>query len=53
MFSKWVHGSTLTEIPEIFSCVELCNRLGMDVISTSSVVAFILELFEKGMHQRI
>jgi aldehyde:ferredoxin oxidoreductase len=39
----------LTEVPEIFSCVELCNRLGMDVISTSSVVAFILELFEKGM----
>jgi len=39
----------LTEVPEIFYCVELCNRLGMDVISTSAVVAFILELFEKGM----
>jgi aldehyde:ferredoxin oxidoreductase len=39
----------LSEIPEIFHCVELCNRFGMDVISTSSVVAFILELFEKGM----
>jgi aldehyde:ferredoxin oxidoreductase len=39
----------LTEVPEIFFCVELCNRLGMDVISTSAVVAFILELFEKGM----
>lgn len=39
----------LSEVPEIFHCVELCNRLGMDVISTSSVVAYILELFEKGM----
>lgn len=39
----------LSEIPEIFSAVELCNRLGMDVISTSSVVAFLMELFEKGM----
>jgi aldehyde:ferredoxin oxidoreductase len=39
----------LADIPEIFYCVELCNRLGMDVISTSSVLAFILELFEKGM----
>lgn len=39
----------LSDVPEIFYCVELCNRLGMDVISTSSVVAFIIELFEKGM----
>jgi len=39
----------LAEVPEIFYCVELCNRFGMDVISTSAVVAFILELFEKGM----
>ena len=39
----------LRDVPEIFACVELCNRLGMDVISSSSVVAFILELFEKGM----
>jgi len=39
----------LREVPEIFFCVELCNRLGMDVISTSSVVAFIIELFEKGL----
>jgi aldehyde:ferredoxin oxidoreductase len=39
----------LTEVPEIFHCVELCNRFGMDVISTSAVIAFIIELYEKGM----
>jgi aldehyde:ferredoxin oxidoreductase len=39
----------LNNIPEIFFCVELCNRLGMDVISASSVVAFIIELFEKDL----
>lgn len=39
----------LTEVPEVFFCVELCNRFGMDVISTSAVVAFIIELYEKGM----
>ena len=39
----------IIDIPEIFSCVELCNRLGMDVISTSSVIAYLIELFEKGM----
>jgi len=39
----------LTDVPEIFHCVEMCNCFGMDVISTSSVIAFMLELFEKGM----
>lgn len=38
----------LENIPEIFQCVELCNRLGMDVISASATVAYIIELFEKG-----
>jgi len=38
----------LESIPEIFQCVELCNRLGMDVISASATVAYIIELFEKG-----
>jgi aldehyde:ferredoxin oxidoreductase len=38
----------LQYIPEIFQCVELCNRLGMDVISASATVAYIIELFEKG-----
>jgi aldehyde:ferredoxin oxidoreductase len=38
----------IAAIPEIFQCVELCNRLGMDVISTSSVIAYTIELFEKG-----
>ncbi len=38
----------LAHIPEIFQCVELCNRFGMDVISTSSLIAFTIELFEKG-----
>lgn len=39
----------ISEIPHIFLCVELCNRLGMDVISTGGVIAYLIELFEKGM----
>ena len=39
----------IVEIPEIFVCVELCNRFGMDVISTCSVIGYLIELFEKGM----
>ncbi len=38
----------LAAIPEIFQCVELCNRMGMDVISAASVIAYTIELFEKG-----
>jgi aldehyde:ferredoxin oxidoreductase len=30
-------------IPEILKCVEICNRLGMDVISCAATIAFLLE----------
>ncbi len=39
----------ISDIPEIFMCVDLCNRLGMDIISTASVIGYLIELYEKGM----
>lgn len=39
----------LESIPEIMKCVELCNSLGMDVISTAALAAFLIECFEKGL----
>ncbi len=39
----------IASIPEIFKCVELCNRLGMDVISSASVIAFLVECCEKNV----
>jgi aldehyde:ferredoxin oxidoreductase len=39
----------ISDIAEILLCGEACNRYGMDVISASSVVAYAIELFEKGM----
>jgi aldehyde:ferredoxin oxidoreductase len=33
-------------------CCDLCNRLGLDVISTSEVISFVQELFEKKMLSR-
>ncbi|MCX7966791.1 MAG: hypothetical protein N2596_09225, partial [Syntrophorhabdaceae bacterium] len=39
----------ITDISEILICVELCNRLGMDVISVASVIAYLIELFEKNL----
>lgn len=39
----------IADISEILLCVDLCNRLGMDVISTASVIAYLIELYEKNM----
>lgn len=33
----------ISSIPEIFKCVESCNRLGMDVISGAAAYAFLVE----------
>lgn len=39
----------LESIPEIFACVEICNRQGMDVVSAAGVAAFAIEAMEKGL----
>ncbi|MHB1125420.1 MAG: aldehyde ferredoxin oxidoreductase family protein [Bacillota bacterium] len=39
----------ITEIPSIFQCVDLCNRLGMDVVSASGVVAMAMEAGMQGL----
>ncbi|MHB1420176.1 MAG: aldehyde ferredoxin oxidoreductase family protein [Bacillota bacterium] len=39
----------ITEIPDIFRCVEVCNRLGMDVVSASGVIAMAIEAGMKGL----
>ncbi|MDO9533931.1 MAG: aldehyde ferredoxin oxidoreductase family protein [Bacillota bacterium] len=42
----------LASIPEILKSVEMCNRLGIDVISGASVIAFVMECFEKEVLQK-
>ncbi len=37
----------LESVPEIFQCVELCNRQGMDVISAAGAAAYLAESFQK------
>jgi len=37
------------EIPEILKCVEICNRYGIDVISTTGVIAFAIEANQHGL----
>ena len=38
----------ITSIEEIARSVELCDRMGMDVVSTASVIAYAIEASEKG-----
>ncbi|HSW36007.1 MAG TPA: aldehyde ferredoxin oxidoreductase family protein [Candidatus Limnocylindrales bacterium] len=38
----------LKKIPEIFQCVELCNRHGMDVVSAAGTLAYLTEAFQHG-----
>lgn len=46
-------GMTLTDdIEALHKCNELCNRYGLDVISTGSVIAFAMECYEKGVIDR-
>jgi aldehyde:ferredoxin oxidoreductase len=37
----------LQSIPEILKCVEICNRLGLDVVSGAAAIAFLIECGEK------
>lgn len=39
----------IQSIPEILKCVELCNRYGLDVISSASSIAFLLESFQNNL----
>ncbi|MDQ7826721.1 MAG: aldehyde ferredoxin oxidoreductase family protein [Candidatus Eremiobacteraeota bacterium] len=43
-------SNLLNENPEvIIAANDLCNRLGMDTISSSSMIAFAMEAYEKGI----
>jgi len=36
-------------IDTIMKCIEICDRMGMDAISTGNVIAFAMECYEKGI----
>jgi len=44
--------SLVDNLQAIAKAHELCNRLGLDVISTGAVVAFAMEAYEKGIISR-
>lgn len=39
----------ISDLPAITQANELCNRYGIDTISTGATIAFLMELYDKGM----
>jgi len=42
----------INNIEDALKCVDMCNRYGLDVITTSECIAFSMELYEKGIIAR-
>jgi aldehyde:ferredoxin oxidoreductase len=39
----------INNIEDTLKCVDMCNRYGLDVITTSECIAFSMELYERGI----
>lgn len=46
---EWGAKCAINNLPAIWRCKELCQQLGMDYVSASGVVAFAMELFQRGI----
>ncbi|MBI4333336.1 MAG: aldehyde ferredoxin oxidoreductase family protein [Chloroflexi bacterium] len=46
---EWGAKCGLDNLPAIWKCKELCHLLGMDYVSASGVIAFAMELFQRGI----
>lgn len=46
---EWGAKCAIDNLPAIWKCKELCQHLGMDYVSASGVIAFAMELFQRGI----
>jgi aldehyde:ferredoxin oxidoreductase len=56
--SRAMHGGLITDfggkcaidnLPAIWKCKQLCNQLGLDYATVASVIAFAMELYQRGI----
>jgi aldehyde:ferredoxin oxidoreductase len=56
--SRAMHGGVVTDfggkcaidnLPAIWKCKQLCNQLGLDYATVASVIAFAMELYQRGI----
>lgn len=45
----WSGKCEINNYPAIWKCEEMCNRLGLDIFSVSSMIAYYIDLFEAGI----
>ena len=45
----WGAKCAIDNLPAIWKCKELCQSLGLDYASTAGVIAFAMELFQRGI----
>ncbi len=38
----------ISKIPEIYKCVDVCNKYGMDVVSAAGTVAYLISSYKEG-----
>jgi len=48
-FFEFIHASKIEDFNFSLKCVSLCERYGLDVMSTGYLVAFAIDLYEKGI----
>ncbi len=46
---EWGARCAIDNLPAIWKCKELCQCLGMDYVSAAGVLAFAMELFQRGI----
>ncbi len=46
---EWGAKCGLKDLPSIWNCKEICQRLGMDYVSAAGTVSFAMELFQRGL----
>ena len=45
----WGAKCAIDNLPAIWKCKELCQRLGLDYVSTAGSIAFAMELYQRGI----
>lgn len=46
---EWGAKCAIDNLPAIWKCKELCQQLGLDYVSAAGVLAFAMELFQRGI----
>ncbi|MBI2857010.1 MAG: aldehyde ferredoxin oxidoreductase family protein [Chloroflexi bacterium] len=49
MVTEWGAKCYIGNLPAIWKCKDVCQRVGMDYVTAAGVIAFAMELFQRGI----